>query len=78
MAGDKQFISNAAILKKERGISAEIFAFNLHEKTQFKEELTGIKMWSDEGNSYGEDLPLSKQIALLWFYGKKRFLTLDC
>ena len=71
MAGDKQFISNAAILKKERGISAEIFAFNLHEKTQFKEELTGIKMWSDEGNAYGEDLPLSKQIALLWFYGKE-------
>ena len=28
-------------------------------------------MWSDEGNSYGEDLPLSKQIALLWFYGKE-------
>lgn len=75
MAGDKQFISNAALLKKERGILAEIFAFNLHEKTQFKEELTGIKMWSDEGTSYGEDLPISKQIALLWFYGKEALLN---
>lgn len=75
MAGDKQFISNAALLKQERKISAEIFAFNLHEKTQFKEELTGIKMWSDNGNSYGEELPISKQLALLWFYGKEAFLN---
>lgn len=75
MAGDKQFISNAAMLKKERNIDLEIFAFNLHEKTQFKEELTGIKMWGDAGDTYGEQLALFKQLKLLYFYGKEALLN---
>ena len=70
MAGDKQFISNAATIKKTRNVDLEIFAFNLHEKTQFKEELTGIKMWGADGTSkFGEDLALIKQLRLMSFYG---------
>lgn len=77
MAGDKQFISNAALLKKERNISLEMFAFNLHEKTQFKEEYSGVKMWSDGNTTYGEDLELLRQIKLISFYGKEALLNLS-
>lgn len=69
MAGDKQFISNAFLLKKERNIDHEIFAFNLHEKTQFKEEFTGVRMWSDgSSEKYGEDLGLFQQLQMIMFY----------
>lgn len=72
MAGDKQFISNAAKIKKLRGIELEFFAFNLHEKTQFKEELTGIRMWDKNASTkFGEDLSVFKQLWLLYFYGKE-------
>ncbi|MDC0552993.1 hypothetical protein OAO12_01850 [Methylophilaceae bacterium] len=76
MAGDKQFISNANIIKKERSIEREIFAFNLHEKTQFKEDFTGVKMWKDTASdSYGEDLRISKQILMILFYVKQGLLN---
>ena len=72
MAGDKQFISNAKLIKEERGIEKEIFAFNLHEKTQFKEDFTGVKMWNDTDNdSYGEDLGITKQLQMIFFYVKQ-------
>lgn len=75
MAGDKQFISNAAVLKKSRNIDFEIFAFNLFEKTQFKEELTGVKMWDDASNKYGEDLQMLSQLKMIWFYVKQGLLN---
>jgi glutamine---fructose-6-phosphate transaminase (isomerizing) len=72
MAGDKQFISNAKLIKEEREIEKEIFAFNLHEKTQFKEDFTGVKMWNDTDNdSYGEDLGITKQLQMIFFYVKQ-------
>jgi len=76
MAGDKQFISNAAILKKERNIDHEIFGFNLHEKTQFKEEFSGVRMWSNDiEGKYGEDLGLSAQLKMILFYVKRGILN---
>ena len=76
MAGDKQFISNAAILKKERDIDHEIFGFNLHEKTQFKEEFSGVRMWSDDiSGKYGEDLGISSQLKMILFYVKNGLLN---
>jgi hypothetical protein len=73
MAGDKDFISNSQIVKNELNSRLEIFAFNLHEKTQFKEEFTNFKMWEDQGSSknYGEQLKLSSQIKMLFFYGSQ-------
>jgi len=68
MAGDKQFISNAKILKNEIDTKIEIFAANLHEVTQFKEEFSGIQMW--KGNSgFGESMKVMPQLKLLLFYG---------
>lgn len=76
MAGDKQFISNAKIIKTERAIEKEIFAFNLHEKTQFKEDFTGVKMWNDsENDSYGEDLAIIKQLQMIFFYIKQGLIN---
>ncbi len=70
MAGDKEFISNARKIKKELNTNLEIFAFNLHEKTQFKEEFTGFRMWDKNSNSlYGEQLKAFSQIKMLFFYG---------
>ena len=70
MAGDKEFISNARKVKKELNTKLEIFAFNLHEKTQFKEEFTGFKMWESNTNDcYGEQLKTSSQLKMLFFYG---------
>ena len=70
MAGDKAFISNANKIKKELSTELEIFAFNLFEKAQFKEEFTGFKMWnSNTGNLYGEQLKNSSQLKLIFFYG---------
>ena len=73
MAGDKDFISNSQIVKNELNSDIEIFAFNLHEKTQFKEEFTNFRMWEDQGSSknYGEQLKLSSQIKMLFFYGSQ-------
>lgn len=76
MAGDKQFISNAAILKKERKIDHEMFGFNLHEKTQFKEEFSGVRMWSDDiSGKYGEDLGIIAQLKMIMFYIKRGILN---
>jgi hypothetical protein len=47
MAGDKQFISNASLLKKELNMKLEIFAINKYEVTQYKEEFSGIKLWDE-------------------------------
>ena len=68
MAGDKQFMSNAGILKKELNSKIEIFAANLHEVTQFKEEFSGIQMW-ENNSSYGEAMNVTPQIKMLFFYG---------
>ncbi|MDA7474221.1 hypothetical protein N8952_01735, partial [Candidatus Pelagibacter ubique] len=70
MAGDKAFISNANKIKKELSTGLEIFAFNLFEKAQFKEEFSGFKMWnSNTDNLYAEQLKTSSQLKLIFFYG---------
>lgn len=70
MAGDKEFISNARKVKIELNTELEIFAFNIHEKTQFKEEFTGYRMWDKNSDSfYGEQLKVSSQMKMLFFYG---------
>ena len=68
MAGDKQFMSNAKILKNEIDTKIEIFAANLHEVTQFKEEFSGIQMWK-ENSGFGESMKIIPQLKLLSFYG---------
>lgn len=73
MAGDKQFIWYAQKIKKQNQIGLDIFTFNLLEKTQFKEEYTGIQMWKPgaDSNKLGEHLGLWPKIRLASFYGKE-------
>lgn len=75
MAGDKQFISNANILKKELGIKLEIFSANKYEVTQFKEEFSGFKMWDDQNKSKHTNMKLTSQIKMLYFYGLQFLLN---
>jgi predicted glutamine amidotransferase len=75
MAGDKQFISNANILKKELGIKLEIFSANKYEVTQFKEEFSGFKMWDDQNKSEHTNMRLISQIKMLYFYGLQFLLN---
>jgi glucosamine--fructose-6-phosphate aminotransferase (isomerizing) len=71
MAGDKEFIWFAQRIKKQNQIDLDIFTFNLLEKTQFKEEFTGIQMWKPgkDSDKFGEDLGLWGRIRLASFYG---------
>jgi hypothetical protein len=77
MAGDKQFLSNVSILTKEKKIKLAITSENLLENTQFKEELSGFRMWhSREVNKYyGYELKYMNQLKLLYFYGKQFILN---
>lgn len=77
MAGDKQFISNASILKKEKNTKLEVFASNLLEITQFKEEFSGYTMWNPKevNKHYGNQLKIINQAKLLFFYGKEFLLN---
>lgn len=68
MAGDKQFISNANILKKELDIKIEIFATNSFETTQFKEEFSGFKLWENNNNHNPTNMKITSQIKLIYFY----------
>jgi len=76
MAGDKQFVWYANRVKKQTGLELDIFTFNLLEKTQFKEEYTGIQFWKpgEDADKLGEQLGLVKGLKLCGFYGKE-FLT---
>jgi predicted glutamine amidotransferase len=68
MAGDKQFISNANILKKELDIKIEIFASNSFETTQFKEEFSGFKLWENDNTHNPTKMKITSQIKLIYFY----------
>ena len=76
MAGDKQFIWYASQIRKQEGIDLEIFSFNQFEKSQFKEEYTGVQMWKPgvDNDKMGEDLAFLNRIKLGLFYSKE-FLT---
>jgi len=69
MAGDKQFISNVSILKKELNSKLEIFASNNHEITQFKEEFSNFKLWPDHSSHMPNKMSLYSQLKLISFYG---------
>ena len=69
MAGDKQFISNVSILKKELNSKLEIFASNNHEITQFKEEFSNFKLWPDQSSHMPNKMSLYSQLKLISFYG---------
>jgi predicted glutamine amidotransferase len=76
MAGDKQFISNLSILKKEKNTKLEILSANLIENTRFKEELSGFRMWNlNADNKYGFELNYVNKLKLLSFYGKQFVLN---
>jgi glucosamine--fructose-6-phosphate aminotransferase (isomerizing) len=70
MAGDKEFVYHSQRIKKQSRIELDIFTFNLMEKTQFKEEFTGIQMWTpgEDADKLGEQLPFWSRIKLAWFY----------
>ncbi len=76
MAGDKEFMSLAREIRMRMGIKGEIFSFNLLEKTQFKEEMTGIQFWKPGADSdkFGEQLAMLNRAKLAGFYAKE-FLT---
>jgi hypothetical protein len=76
MAGDKQFVWYANRVKKENNLELDIFSFNLMEKTQFKEEYTGIQFWKpgEDSDKLGEELGFVRGVKLCSFYGKE-FLT---
>lgn len=68
MAGDKQFISNANILKKELNIKLEIFATNSFETTQFKEEFCGFELWDKDNSHNPTKMKFSSQLKMVYFY----------
>jgi hypothetical protein len=68
MAGDKQFISNVSILKKELNSKLEIFASNNHEITQFKEEFSNLKLWPDQSSHMPNKMKFVSQLKLISFY----------
>lgn len=76
MAGDKQFVWYGHRVKKQTGLSLDVFTFNLMEKAQFKEEYTGIEFWKPgaDSNKLGEELGIYRGAKLCAFYGKE-FLT---
>ncbi len=72
MAGDKQFFWYVNQLKKHYGISKDVWCFNIHEKADFKEELSGIRMWDyskDFDKRVAVELKASKSIQLALYYG---------
>ncbi|HLP44949.1 MAG TPA: hypothetical protein VK469_03335 [Candidatus Kapabacteria bacterium] len=78
MAGDKHFFYHVNRLKKRTGIPLDIWCFNIHEKADFKEEFSGIKMWNpknkqDAGARIATELRSSKSL-LLGLYYTKNFL----
>jgi len=75
MAGDKQFISNASLLKKELNMKLEIFAINKYEVTQYKEEFSGIKLWDENLNNKHTNMKILSQLKMLFFYGKQFLLN---
>lgn len=75
MAGDKQFISNSNIIKKELGIKLEIFADNKFERTQFKEEFTGFKLWDENKKNHYWKMNYLPQLKMIYFYGKEFLLN---
>jgi len=75
MAGDKQFISSANVIKKELDIKLEIFATNKFEITQFKEEFTGFKMWDEKIKNDPTKMKIISQFHMLYFYGKQFLLN---
>jgi len=71
MAGDKQFFYFVNKLKKETGIENDIWCFNIHEKADFKEELSGIKMWNYEKDSdkrVAVEMRFSSRLKLAFYY----------
>ncbi|HLP61856.1 MAG TPA: hypothetical protein VK186_23645, partial [Candidatus Deferrimicrobium sp.] len=78
MAGDKHFFYHVNRLKKRTGIPLDIWCFNIHEKADFKEEFSGIKMWNpqnkkDAGARIATELRSTKSL-LLGLYYIKNFL----
>lgn len=76
MAGDKQFIHYAQKVREQAGLELEIFSFNLLEKTQFKEEFSGIQFWQPgtDADKFGEQMNYWQRAKLVYFYGSQ-FLT---
>ncbi len=72
MAGDKHLFYYANQVKKQNRLELDIFTFNLLEKTQFKEEFTGIQFWKPgkDSDMFGEQLQFMKRIKLGLFYSK--------
>lgn len=73
MAGDKQFVWYGNRVKKQNKLELDIFTFNLMEKTQFKEEYTGIQFWKPgaDADKLGEELGIMRGLKLCTFYGKE-------
>jgi hypothetical protein len=76
MAGDKQFVWYANRVKRQLGVELDFFTFNLFEKTQFKEEFTGIQLWrpGEDADKLGEELGIWRGVQLGTFYARQ-FLT---
>ncbi len=76
MAGDKQFVWYGNRVKRENDLQLDFFTFNLFEKTQFKEEFSGIPFWRPgaDADKLGEELGVWRGIKLCGYYGSQ-FLT---
>lgn len=71
MAGDKQFVWYGNRVKRENNLELDFFTFNLFEKTQFKEEYTGIQFWRPgaDADKLGEELGIWRGVKLCSYYG---------
>jgi glutamine---fructose-6-phosphate transaminase (isomerizing) len=73
MAGDKQFLFYAKQLKNQTELNLDVWCPNPFEKTNFKEEFTGIQFWDSKSNSQqieGRGMSYWKSLKLALYYGK--------
>ncbi len=71
MAGDKQFFWYANVVKRQLGISMDVFSMNLFENTPFKDDFTGVHLWDPQSDSdkIGRDLTFINKFRILQYYG---------
>lgn len=67
MAGDKEFLTKAEIIKDENGLGISIFAMNEFERTGFKSGFAGVNHAYDKKRFHG--LSFSGRVRLLMYYG---------